>query len=121
MLQINRNNLYFQMIVLQTGIVNNQCIQVLFHNLTDTKILGITVKDGICYLNLSEDFLTVVYPVTEDVILYSLVNSLTELPNVNKVQISIDGNTERYFGDHINLESLYERNLELLNPQETVR
>ncbi|HKM20417.1 MAG TPA: GerMN domain-containing protein [Lachnospiraceae bacterium] len=87
----------------------------------DTKILGITVKDGICYLNLSEDFLTVVYPVTEDVILYSLVNSLTELPNVNKVQISIDGNTERYFGDHINLESLYERNLELLNPQETVR
>lgn len=85
----------------------------------DTKILGITVKDGICYLNLSEDFLTVVYPVTEDVILYSLVNSLTELPNVNKVQISIDGDTERYFGDHINLESLYERNLELLNTQDT--
>ncbi len=87
----------------------------------DTKILGITVKDGICYLNLSEEFLTVVYPVTEDVILYSLVNSLTELPNVNKVQISIDGDTERYFGDHINLESLYERNLELVNTQETTR
>ncbi|HOO27541.1 MAG TPA: GerMN domain-containing protein, partial [Lachnospiraceae bacterium] len=59
-----------------------------------TKILGVTIKDGICYLNLSADFLTISYPVSEEMVVYSFVNSLTELPNVNKVQISIDGESD---------------------------
>ncbi|NLG02520.1 MAG: GerMN domain-containing protein, partial [Clostridia bacterium] len=53
----------------------------------NTKQYSIVVKDGICYVNLSEDFLTLDQGVTEDLVVYSLVNSLTELPNINKVQI----------------------------------
>lgn len=79
-----------------------------------TKILGVTIKDGICYLNLSADFLTLNYPVSEDMVIYSLVNSLTELPNVNKVQISIDGESDMTFGDHILMSTIFERNLEIV-------
>ena len=82
-----------------------------------TKILGVTIKDGICYLNLSEDFLTLSYPVSEEMVIYSLVNSLTELPNVNKVQISIDGESDMLFGDHILMSTIFERNLEIVETE----
>ncbi len=82
-----------------------------------TKILGVTLKDGICYLNLSADFLTINYPVSEEMVIYSLVNSLTELPNVNKVQISIDGENDMYFGDHILMSTIFERNLEIVETE----
>lgn len=82
-----------------------------------TKILGATIKDGICYLNLSADFLTLSYPVSEEMVIYSLVNSLTELPNVNKVQISIDGESDMYFGDHILMSTIFERNLEIVEKE----
>lgn len=82
-----------------------------------TKILGVTIKDGICYLNLSADFLTISYPVSEEMVVYSFVNSLTELPNVNKVQISIDGESDMYFGDHILMSTIFERNLEIVETE----
>ena len=82
-----------------------------------TKILGVTIKDGICYLNLSAEFLTISYPVSEEMVIYSLVNSLTELPNVNKVQISIDGESDMYFGDHILMSTIFERNLEIVETE----
>ncbi len=81
----------------------------------DTKILGVTAKDGICYINLSKEFLVISYPVSEEVIVYSLVNSLTELPNINKVQISVEGDSEVNFGDRIALTTVFERNLELVS------
>ena len=45
----------------------------------DTKLLGVTVKDGICYVNLDSTFLTPVNQVTSDVTIYSITNSLVEL------------------------------------------
>lgn len=79
-----------------------------------TKLLGITVKDGVCYLNFSKDILTPVNNVTSDVTIYSIVNSLVELSNVNKVEISIEGNKEIKFRDKYELTTLYERNLDLI-------
>ena len=58
----------------------------------DTKLVNITVKDGVCYLTFDSTMLTAVNNVTTDVTIYSIVNSLVELSNINKVQISIDGN-----------------------------
>lgn len=81
----------------------------------NTKQYSIVVKDGICYVNLSEDFLSLDQGVHEELVVYSLVNSLTELPNVNKVQISIDGEADRSFGDHLTLSTIFERNLELVD------
>lgn len=80
----------------------------------DTKLLGITVKDGVCYLNFNEAILTPVNNVTSEVTIYSIVNSLVELSNINKVEISIDGNKELKFRDKYELTTLFERNLDLV-------
>lgn len=77
-------------------------------------ILGVTVRDRVCYVNLSEEFLTPVSNVTSQTALYSLVNSLVELPGVNKVQISIDGNTDVTFRDSVSLTTMFERNLDII-------
>ena len=51
----------------------------------DTKLLSITVKDGVCYLNFNDAILTPVNNVTSEVTIYSIVNSRIELSNINKV------------------------------------
>ena len=80
----------------------------------ETRINNVTVKDGICYVNLNESFLTQMTNVTSEVTIYSIVNSLVELPNVNKVQISINGNTEGTYRESIPFSTIFERNLELI-------
>ena len=84
----------------------------------NTKIVNVTVKDGICYVNLDEGFLTQLSNVSADVTLYSLINSLDELPNVNKVQISINGETDVVFRELYNLSTVFERNLDILEKKE---
>lgn len=84
----------------------------------ETKVNSVTVKDGICYVNLNETFLTQVYNVNADVTLYSITNSLVELPNVNKVQISINGETEVMYRETIKLTTVLERNLELVGKEQ---
>lgn len=77
-------------------------------------IISVTVKDRVCYVNLSEEFLTPVYDVTSQVALYSIVNSLVELPGVNRVQFSIDGETNVTYRDSVNLTTVFERDLDLV-------
>lgn len=80
-----------------------------------TRIVSVTVKDGICYVNLDEAFQNQPYNVTSDVTIYSVTNSLVELPNVNKVQISINGETNISYRENVSLNSVFERNLDLLS------
>lgn len=80
----------------------------------NTKLISVTVKDKICYVNLSKDFLNQQYSILPELTVYSLVNSLIELNGVNKVQISIDGDANAVFRDVISLSSPFERNLDIL-------
>lgn len=80
----------------------------------NTKIISIAVKDNICYVNLSKEFLTTPNDVLPEVTVYSIVNSLIELQNINKVQISVEGNNAVIFRDTIDLAVLFERNLDIL-------
>ena len=80
----------------------------------ETKVNNVTVKDGICYVNLNESFLTPMTNATSEVTIYSITNSLVELSNVNKVQISINGDTEGTFRERIPFSTIFERNLELI-------
>ena len=79
-----------------------------------TKIISVSVKDGICYVNLGSDFLNQTNSVSAEVTIYSITNSLVELSNVNKVQISIGGETNITYREKIDLNNLFERNLDLL-------
>lgn len=75
----------------------------------NTKIINVTTTDNICYVNLDENFLNVVNNVSTDVSIYSIVNSLVELNNVNKVQILVNGEVPSSFSS-----STYERNLDIV-------
>lgn len=81
----------------------------------DTKLVNITVKDGVCYLTFNSAMLTAVNNVTTDVTIFSIVNSLAELSNINKVQISIEGNKDGKFRDKYEASTVFERNLSLVN------
>ena len=79
-----------------------------------TKIISVTVKDGICYVNLDETFLNQPYSISAEVTIYSITNSLVELSNINKVQITINGETNLSYREKFNLSEVFERNLDLL-------
>ena len=72
------------------------------------------MKDRICYVDFDSTFLTQIYNVTSDVAIYSIINSLAELSSVNKVQISINGDTNVNYKENISLSTVFERNLELV-------
>ena len=80
----------------------------------NTKLINSTVKDGVCYLTFDSTLITAVNNVTTDVTIYSIVNSLVELSNINKVQISIEGNKDGKFRDKYELSTVFERNLSLV-------
>lgn len=82
-----------------------------------TKIISVAVRDGTCYVNLDQTFLNQPYNVSAEVTIYSITNSLVELPNVNRVQISIGGETDISYREKFSLSDVYERNLDLLDTQ----
>lgn len=79
----------------------------------NTKVVNVTTKDGVCYVNLDENFLTVVNNVSTDVSVYAITNSLVELNNINKVQILINGEAPSQFSN-----STFERNLDIVTTLE---
>lgn len=83
-----------------------------------TALLSINVQDGVCYVNFDSEFLKLENEVTEKVQIYSVVNSLIELPTISKVQIAIDGVSDRNFVDKISFNTVFERNLDIIDSGE---
>ena len=77
---------------------------------SETKLLNISIKDKICYVNLDEGFLGTGYNVIESIPVYSIVNSLIENTDAQKVQISINGESNRMFRESINFDTIFEKN-----------
>ncbi len=80
----------------------------------NTRLVSVSVRDGICYVNLDAGFLETGYNVTESIPIYSVVNSLIRNTDAQKVQISIDGETNRIFRESISFDTIFERNEELV-------
>ena len=80
----------------------------------DTKVASVAVKDGVCYVNLDESFLIQPNNVTPEVTIYSIANSLIEMNNVNKVQISVNGDTSILYREKFSLTTYFERNLDMM-------
>ena len=77
---------------------------------SETKLLNISIKDNICYVNLDEGSLGTGYNVIESIPVYSIVNSLIENTDAQKVQISINGESNRMFRESINFDTIFEKN-----------
>lgn len=82
-------------------------------------LLSINVRDGVCYVNFDSKFITEVLGSYDYVPVYSVVNSLTELPNVDKVQISINGSSETGFQrDILSFAIPFTRNMKYVEESE---
>lgn len=79
----------------------------------------ISIKDGTCYVDFNEKFLEGRENVLPEVTIYSIVNSLTELSNVYKVQFLINGETRKTYKNlDIDFSSVFERNLEIIEGEQ---
>lgn len=111
---VYNSNISMEKLVLEqliAGPGNSECYPTIN---PDTKIVSVVVTDGVCYVNLSSEFLTQPYNVSAEVTIYSIVNSMVELSNVNKVQIAIQGDNTIIYREVFPLENIYERNLDLV-------
>ncbi len=81
-----------------------------------TKINSISVSEnGVCIVNFDATLETAVTGVTEQVTLYSIVNSLTELDTVKQVQILVNGETPHISNIDVDLSSAISRNPNIVN------
>lgn len=83
-----------------------------------TKLVSVSTVDGTCYVNLDATFKNQDYAVKEAIVIYSIVNSLSEQSNINRVQISVNGDTSGAYRDTYKLSDFYARNLDYVTTLE---
>lgn len=87
--------------------------------LPETKVLGVSVKDNICYVNLDENFVSpnytnANYSMDSQVCIYSIVNSIVDAGTASQVQISVNGETNVQFRGSVDLSKPFSRNLDIV-------
>ncbi|GMQ56732.1 hypothetical protein AN1V17_11260 [Vallitalea sediminicola] len=82
----------------------------------EAKVISTSISEGVCYVDFSKEFKTkhTGGSTGELLTIYSIVNTLTELPDINKVQFLIEGEKEELFKGHVQFNILFERNLDLV-------
>lgn len=70
----------------------------------NTKVNSVSVNAGVCYLDLNSTFEDNLSDIKSDVVVYSVVNSITSLPNIDKVQILIDGENIDSYRQTVDIE-----------------
>ena len=79
-----------------------------------TKLLGVSVKDGVCYVNFDSKFVTDSYDLNPEVTIYAIVNSIIANANVTKVQILIEGANDVMYKNIVDLSKPLEWNVEIV-------
>lgn len=77
------------------------------------KVRSTTVKDGTCIVDFDSTFLEKLPGLSEEVVVYAVVNSLVELKEIQRVQFLINGSTYKLF-QKIDLSMTFERNLNIV-------
>ena len=75
-----------------------------------TVAINAITADRICYLDLNSEFQDAALSVAENISVYSVVNSIVDSCEVDKVQISIEGNSGGNFRKNLPLYKFYEKN-----------
>lgn len=79
-----------------------------------TVLNKVEMKEGICYVDFNKKFMDKISGLSDEVAIYSIVNTLVELPYIKKVQFQINGDKPSLFGDGLSLDGYFERDLSLL-------
>ncbi|MBO5351674.1 MAG: GerMN domain-containing protein [Lachnospiraceae bacterium] len=82
-----------------------------------TVLNKVTIRDGICYVDFNEKFMEKREGIEPEVAVYAIVNSLTELSNVYKVQFLINGAAKKTYYT-LDFSSAFERNLEIVEGEQ---
>lgn len=79
-----------------------------------TKINKVSFKDGICYVDFSKEFLEGRDGVSDEVVVYSVVNSLSDVGSVAKVQFWIDGKPVGTYRETVPIDLPIERKFDII-------
>lgn len=87
--------------------------------LPDTvSVLDISIRSGTCYVNFDSGFLNETMDLNPEIIIYAIVNSLSELSDVSQVQIMVNGSSDVKFKDTLSLAKPFSKDLNYLFVQE---
>lgn len=84
----------------------------------NVQVVSVMSMDNICYVTFGENFLTEPSSVPDDLVIYSIVNSLSEISYIHKVQISVNGQTDAVYHGTISLSEPFTRNLDFVEKSE---
>ena len=73
----------------------------------DSMFNSVEVKNGIAYVDLTEDFAKAAKKMTDDnerIMFYSMINTLCSIPRINSVQFTIDGEFRGDIGGVMHIE-----------------
>ena len=79
----------------------------------DVEILSVATSDDICYVNFGSNFLEQEQPAGDEILIYSIVNSLCSLDYVSSVQFLVDGRSDVSLHTVIDLSTPFTPNREL--------
>lgn len=77
-------------------------------------VLDVITADRICYINMNSAFQEGAADVAEDISVYSVVNSVLDSCDADRVQISIDGSMDGNYQESLPLYRFYDKNEELI-------
>ncbi|MDO4306508.1 MAG: GerMN domain-containing protein [Eubacteriales bacterium] len=80
--------------------------------------LDVVISDRICYVDMDQSFLDYALDVSEEIPVYSVVNSILAACEADKVQITVEGSSSGTFGKEMNLYNFYEKNEQLIETEQ---
>lgn len=85
----------------------------------ETRVLGVTRTGDLATADFSSEIRTrfIGGSRNEELLVWSIVNTLTEFPGIYRVQILVDGKKEESIGGHVGIDVPLERNPNLIRPR----
>lgn len=83
----------------------------------NTVIKNAYTRNGVCYVYFDKSFAENILNVKDDIMIYSIVNTLSELTYINKVQIVIDNGNIKKINEKIDITEPFIRNLDLVEKE----
>lgn len=113
------NNVSLEQLVMES-LITGPLREGYYQTMPDgTTIKKISIKDGVCYVDLSSEFNNTLDTCKDMVTIYSVVNSLCELPTINKVQFLINGEKQEFYRETIPFDGMFEYQDEIIESEDT--
>lgn len=110
---ISSNNTSMEEYILQLLIAGPETSGAYATLAGNVEVLSVSTTDRICYVNFSSSFLEQEQTVSDEIMIYSIVNSLCRLTYVNSVQFLVDGESNIVLHSVMDLSQPLQRNRNL--------